>query len=287
MTPDRRPGPAAVAARGWLAAHRWLLLRRLAQLGFLALFLSGPLAGVWIAKGTLASSLTLDLLPLTDPLFLLQSLAAGHRPEMAALIGAAIVLAFYALIGGRGYCAWVCPVNALTDAAHWLRHRLGLGSALRLDRRLRYWLLAAIVAVAAITGIVVWETVNPVTLLHRGLVFGTLFGLGLAGAIVAAVFLFDLAVSERGWCGHVCPVGAFYALIGRFRLPRVAAPGRARCDQCRDCYLVCPEPHVIAPALAAPAAARGTILGIDCTNCGRCIDVCPRDVFAFSIGGRT
>lgn len=286
MKPDRRPGPAAVAAKGWLVVQKWLLLRRFSQAGFLALFLTGPLFGYWVTKGTLASSLTLDLLPLTDPLFALQSIAAGHRPEMTALAGAAIVLAFYALIGGRGYCAWVCPVNPLTDGAHWLRRRLGLGGALRLDRRLRFWLLGAIVAVAAITGTVVWEAVNPVTLLHRGLIFGTIFGFGMASTIVASVVLFDLALTERGWCGHVCPVGAFYAIVGRFRLLRVAAPDRARCDQCRDCYLACPEPHVIAPALTAQAGADGVIRGVDCTSCGRCIDVCPQDVFAFSIGGK-
>jgi hypothetical protein len=28
MTPDRRPGSAAVAAKGWLRAHKWLILRR-------------------------------------------------------------------------------------------------------------------------------------------------------------------------------------------------------------------------------------------------------------------
>jgi ferredoxin-type protein NapH len=123
-------------------------------------------------------------------------------------------------------------------------------------------------------------------LLHRGLVFGTIFGFGMASVIVVAVVLFDLALTERGWCGHVCPVGAFYGAIGRFRMLRVAAPGRARCDQCRDCYLACPEPHVIAPALNAHSGADGVIRGIDCTSCGRCIDVCPRNVFAFSIGGR-
>ena len=287
MNPDRRPGAAAIADKGWLAAHRWLILRRVSQAGFLALFITGPLFGYWLAKGTLASSLTLNVLPLTDPLFLLQSIAAGHRPEAAAIVGAGIVLAFYGLIGGRGFCAWVCPVNPLTDGAHWLRRRLGLGSALRLDRRLRYWLLGAVVAVAAIMGTVVWEAVNPVTLLHRGLIFGTIFGFGMASVVVASVILFDLALTERGWCGHVCPVGAFYAVIGRFRLLRVAAPSRARCDQCRDCYLVCPEPHVIVPALTAPPGADSAIRAIDCTSCGRCIDVCPHNVFAFSIGGKS
>jgi ferredoxin-type protein NapH len=124
-------GADAIAAKGWLRAHKWLLLRRVSQLGILALFLLGPLAGIWIVKGNLAYSLTLDTLPLSDPYVLLQSLLTGHMPEKLALIGVAIVIGFYALVGGRAYCAWVCPVNMVTDSAAWLRHRFGIKSGAR------------------------------------------------------------------------------------------------------------------------------------------------------------
>ncbi|MDP3687171.1 MAG: quinol dehydrogenase ferredoxin subunit NapH, partial [Sulfurimicrobium sp.] len=67
MSTDRNIGVDAVLAKGWLGAHKWLLLRRTSQLGILALFLLGPFAGIWIVKGNLAYSLTLDILPLADP----------------------------------------------------------------------------------------------------------------------------------------------------------------------------------------------------------------------------
>ena len=270
------PTAAAILSKGWFGAHRWLFLRRAAQLGFLALFLAGPLAGIWIVKGTLASSLTLDVLPLTDPYVLLQSLAAGHVAGMTAIIGAGIVAAFYLVVGGRVYCAWVCPVNLLTDAAAALRRRLGLRGGRTPSRALRYWLLAGTLVAAAATGSIAWELVNPVTLLHRGI----LFGFGLAWVVLGAVFLFDLLVAPRGWCGHVCPVGAFYGLLGRASLVRVSARRRRACDDCTDCYRVCPEPRVIVPALkgeGSPLIASG-----ECTNCGRCIDVCSKDVFRFT-----
>ena len=112
--------------RGFLARNRWLLLRRASQLLVLLAFLTGPWFGVWIAKGNLSSSLTLGVLPLTDPLLVLQTLATGHLPYSSALIGAAIVLVFYLLFGGRLFCSWVCPVNVVTDAAAWSRRRLGI-----------------------------------------------------------------------------------------------------------------------------------------------------------------
>ncbi|MDR1708752.1 MAG: quinol dehydrogenase ferredoxin subunit NapH, partial [Candidatus Accumulibacter sp.] len=83
-----RPGREAVAVKGWLAAHKWLLLRRACQLGVLAAFAAGPLFGVWIVKGNLSSSLVLGALPLTDPYVFVQMLAAGFVPAATAAAGA-------------------------------------------------------------------------------------------------------------------------------------------------------------------------------------------------------
>ena len=126
---SKRPGTDAIRQRGWLSANKWLILRRLSQFGILGLFLLGPLAGVWIVKGNLNYSYTLNFLPLTDPLVALQSLFAGHLPETLGIIGVVIVLAFYLLVGGRVYCSWVCPINVVTDTAGWLRDRLGIKAA--------------------------------------------------------------------------------------------------------------------------------------------------------------
>jgi ferredoxin-type protein NapH len=49
-----------------------------------------------------------------------------------------------------------------------------------------------------------------------------------------------------------------------------------------DCFAVCPEHQVIKPALKNAAQGLGpVILSPNCTNCGRCIDVCSKDVFEF------
>lgn len=272
----RRIGAEALAVKGRWRSSQWLVWRRASQLLLLGLFLAGPWFGLWIVKGNLSSSLTLETLPLTDPYVLLQSAAAGHVPEATALIGALIVIAVYLLAGGRAYCSWVCPLNIVTDAAQWLRRRFGIGFGARLRRATRYWVLAVTLAVAAATGTVAWELVNPVSLLHRGI----LFGMGLGWTVIAAIFVFDLLLANRGWCGHLCPVGAFYSLPGYVSPLRVVARGRDRCDDCMDCIAVCPEPQVIPPALkgAGPAVAAGA-----CTRCGRCIDVCAKNVFEFGI----
>jgi len=278
VTPDNKLGDEAIAVKGWWKAWQWLVLRRVTQLGILAAFLAGPWLGIWIVKGNLASSLTLGVLPLSDPYLIVQSMFAGHLPELTAISGAIIVLVFYTLIGGRSYCAWVCPVNIITDTAECLRRKLGIKSAASISRNARYWLLAASLLLASITGTMAWELVNPATLIARSLVFGVGFSLFM----IAFIFVLDTLVSRRAWCGHLCPMGAFYSLLGYYSIVRVSAYNRSQCDDCMECFAVCPEPQVIKPALKGEAKGNGpVIVSANCTNCGRCIDICSKDVFKF------
>jgi ferredoxin-type protein NapH len=275
---SRIPGREAAQKKGWLQAQKWLLLRRISQLGLLGLFLLGPLAGIWVVKGSFSASETLKFLPLTDPLIILQSFLAGHTIAVKALVGALVVFVFYAMIGGRVYCSWACPVNMITDAAAWLNRRLDLKKSLSMSRFTRYWLLGMILFMASMTGTIVWEWGNPVTIFQRGL----LFGMGMAWVLVAAIFILDTFVVKRGWCGHLCPVGAFYSLLGFVSFLRVKAAQREQCTDCMDCFTVCPEPQVIRPALKGEQDSSPLILSNNCINCGRCIDTCPHDVFQFS-----
>ena len=264
-----------MSERSAMARQRWLLLRRASQFSVLVLFLTGTWFGFWVLKGNLSASLFFDIVPLSDPLLVLQTMVSGQWPQTTALTGALLVTVFYLIVGGRVFCSWVCPMNVVTDAAAWLRRRLGIKTGRAPDGRTRYWLLGGLLAATAVSGILVWEWVNPVSLLHRALIFG-LWGSLLP---VAGIFLYDLLIASRGWCGHLCPVGAFYGLLGRTAVLRVSAANREACDDCMDCFVVCPEPQVIRPALKQVGQAHPLILAGNCTNCGRCIDVCDRQVF--------
>lgn len=268
--------------RNWLTRHKWLLLRRTSQLAVLGLYLLGPLAGIWLIKGNLSSSMLLDSVPLTDPLLFLQMLAAGvTAPLSNVVIGALIVSVFYALVGGRVYCSWVCPVNIITDAASALRRFLRIKLNSQLSRHTRYWLLAMTFVLSLVTSSLAYEFINPVSIIHRSLIFG----MGFAVFMILAIFFFDLLITSRGWCRHLCPMGAFYGLLGHFSPLRVRAERREQCKKgCNDCFQVCPEPQVISPALrGADKGISTVILSGNCTNCGRCIDVCPETVFQFGL----
>lgn len=282
LTPKANsPKNAGLEAReklGWWRAYRFLILRRLSQLSIVLMFLSGPIWDFWILKGNYSSSMLFDLIPLTDPLITAESLATGYLPEWKTLLGAGIIVLLYALLASKAFCGWVCPLNIVTDCAAWLRRKLGIRQSAKLPRNLRYGILAMILVGSAVSGTLLWEWINPVAALGRVFVYG----IGATLWLVLVVFLFDLLVVEHGWCGHLCPIGATYALIGAKSMVRVKVQDRQRCDRCMDCYHVCPEPQVLRLPLHGKDEDSQIVLSKDCISCGRCIDVCAENVFAFS-----
>lgn len=266
---------AAVTERGWWKAHQFLILRRLSQISVLLLFAIGPWFGIWLLKGNLSSSELLSTIPLADPLTSLQVLLTGHTPELSLIFGAIIIALFYLLAGGRVFCSWVCPVNIITDTASWLRRTLNLARINDMPRNLRYYLLGLVLVLPILTGLTVWESVNPVPILYRALLFSA--GAGLW--ILVAIFILDLFISDRGWCGHLCPTGALFALLGKLSPIKVSAVNAKDCNNCMDCFVICPESQVIKPALKSK---QPMITNSDCTLCGRCIDVCAPRVFQFT-----
>lgn len=271
-------GKEAREKLGFWYAHRFLVWRRLSQFAILAMFLSGPYWELWILRGNYSGSLLLDLIPLSDPLITAESLATGYLPGATTLIGALIVILIYALLGSKVFCAWVCPLNVVTDCAAWCRRKLGIRQSAKLPRSLRYILLAGILVGSALSGTLLWEWINPVSALGRGLIYG----FGATIWLLISVFLLDLLIVEHGWCGHICPIGAAYGIIGAKSLIRVKVAHRNKCTNCMDCYNVCPEPQVIRPPLHGKDPKTPLILDKDCISCGRCIDVCPEKVFKFS-----
>jgi ferredoxin-type protein NapH len=265
-------GKEARQKLGWWHAHRFLILRRLCQFGVIGLFLLGPTIG--ILKGNLSSSLLLDTVPLTDPLIFMQIVFTGHMPELSAIIGVAIVVVFYALISPRAFCGWVCPMNVVTDFAAWLKRKLEIKASFRWNPQLRYWLLLALLIGSAASGTVLWSWIDPVAALHRGI----LFGMGAGWILILLVFVVDLLLVDHGWCGHLCPLGATYGVIGRKSVIRVTATNREGCTKCMDCYNVCPEPVVLRQPLKE---GDRRVMDQNCMSCGRCIDVCPENVLEY------
>jgi ferredoxin-type protein NapH len=255
--------------------HRYLLLRRTTQVGILVLFWLGAKGHLGVLTGNLSSSRLLGTIPMSDPYAVLQILATGQPLASTVLVGALVVLAFYAVVGGRVFCGWVCPVDLVRGASHWLKQRFAFGGQFRVDRSTRYWVMVLGVLLSSLLGVAAFEWVSPIGMIHRELIYGPGLGLMMIGVIAGI----DLWLVKDGWCGALCPLGAFYSLLGRLARVRVGFDASRR-DHCGDCVPACPENHVIDFGWMKE---RGFIDSGDCMGCGRCLDVCPQSAYRFTL----
>ncbi len=255
--------------------NRYLIARRIVQVTILLLYIAGNIYGWKILQGNLSSSKIFDIIPLADPYAVLQLFAAGSLLATDVLVGAVIILVFYSLVGGRAFCSWVCPINMVTDFANWIRVKTGLHKEewqLRISRKTRYWILGLSLILSFIIAAPAFEFISPISMLHRGLIFG----MGFGWAAVMGVFLFDLFVTKNGWCGHICPLGGFYSLITKPSAIRVKHDAE-KCTLCMNCKNICPEKQV----LWMIGKESVFVTSGECINCARCIEVCNDDALNF------
>lgn len=256
--------------------YKFLIPRRIIQLSILLLFVGGNFFEWEVLKGNYSSAIIVDFLHLSDPYAVLQILASGFLASSSVLFGALLVFLIYVIVGGRMFCSWICPMNIITDLAFRLRRmfKIETQTKVSLSRNFRYYILILSLLVSAVFGLAAFEIISPISMLHRAIVFGS--GAGLA--IVLVVFLVDLFVLKAGWCGHICPLGAFYSFVGKQAIVKVKH-NKDNCTNCMDCFDVCIEDQV----LSIIGKESDFIRSGACTNCGRCIEVCKDDALKYSL----
>lgn len=256
---------------------KYLILRRISQILILGLFFASNYYGVKILQGNLSSSLLFGVVPLSDPFAVLQLYLASFSIASGALVGAVIVFAFYAIVAPRAFCSWVCPVNIITETARWVRVKLGYDKDkkfVNFTRSARYYVLGFTLFISLVTSAPAFEGVSFIGIIQRGVIYGGMLWLFVA----FGVFAVDAFIGDRLVCSKLCPLGAFYAIAGKFALIRVKHDA-ASCTNCMKCKLICPENQV----LGIIGKQSGFITSSECISCGRCIDVCDDDALKFNI----
>jgi polyferredoxin len=204
-----------------------------------------------------------------DPLILLTN------PELNLTVLAAVVgLLILAVLLGRVFCGWICPLGGLIEAADFLLSPLRRQNPLALQRYpkrkvlIRYpvsLLLLGIVLVTAFTPVPVLQFLHPNVWIIR-IVSLTTVGLVFLGLLV----LFSV-FARRLWCTYLCPLGALYGLLARiplFRLKITACSSCGRCDRC--------------PTEAANYADK-EIMAHQCLLCFDYEASCPTEGFRFTL----
>lgn len=246
-----------------MSFKKWGIARAVTQVGVLLLIVS-PLMGLPIFRGNLAAG-EIATVPLADPLAALQVICATGIVIPSFLVAATGVTLFYWLLGGRTFCAWVCPVYLLTEIT--ARFRKPDCDKKPLPLAWKFFSLALVLVLTVATGLPFFEIVSPIGMVTRAVVFATWIPL----LAVLGIIILELLGAERIWCRSLCPLGGWYAMLGRFAPVRIFFH-QDLCTSCQECRRVCPVPEVLDPPLLTGDCR---VRSGDCTRCARCIDICP------------
>lgn len=252
--------------------RKWTIARRMIQFLVIALFCS-PLFFVAVEGdnfffGSLSSS-TIAGIVLSDPFAALQVMMASKKIHLAYMSGALIILTFYLIVRGRTFCSWVCPVNTLLEFTEKLRRFIKVSDR-TYNRHTKKYLSLAVLFLSLLVGVPVFELFSPIGFTVRNVLFS--FGIGIW--IIAAIVIFELLISKRGWCRYFCPLGGFYQSFGKAGIFNVKFDHGA-CVGCDKCRSVCfADPVILEPGIFRESKF---VVSGDCSLCGACVDHCPFD----------
>lgn len=238
-------------------------------------FVSDPENDLDAIKGTTWSG-TFFGLKLSDPLAVLGQSAAGLGIYIPFLLTALIPVIF-TLIFGRFFCGWICPATFLyelnSNLAAWL-HKSGFPVGQKhFDRRLKYLVLLIGVIVSALSGSILFAAIYPPAIIGREIYYAiALGGFGVGTVFFVLTLFFDLLIARRGFCRYLCPGGALYSLLGRYRLLRIKREV-SKCNDCVKCNAIC----------EFELDPMRDDFGQECNNCTACIAVCPTYALSFNI----
>ena len=219
---------------------------------------------------------TLFGLKISDPLAVVAQAFTGFSLYWPFILTTLIPL-IATLLFGRFYCGWICPATLIYELndnlAAWLR-RAGLPvSRRKLDRRIKYVVLGVGLVLSVYFGTVMFGSIYPPAIIGREIYYAiALGGFGAGAVFFLLTLLFDLMVSRRGFCRYVCPGGALYSILGRYRLFRIKR-NVEMCNDCAKCNVVC----------QFGLDPLQDNFGMECNNCTACIAVCPTDALSFTV----
>jgi ferredoxin-type protein NapH len=265
-----------------LKPKQWRRRRWLTLVLVNVLFLVSYKLDIQLLEGALTASRFVGF-HMADLNSALQVMLAYKHVVLNLMIGTATVLIMWILLGGRTFCAWVCPYHLLSEWAEKIHLWLVAKKVIKnrtFDRRVRTVFYVIFILLALLTGYTVFETLSPTGILSRALIYGP----GIALLWVLALLMFEVLVSRRAWCRYVCPIGMTYGFVGLVS-PVQVKYNIKNCHHEGDCRAVCLVPHVLSMTIKGRSPEETMNIGADCTRCGMCVDICPPDSLNFDIKG--
>lgn len=219
-------------------------------------------------------SLSIGKLWFVSPLEGFESLLLTKSLYLPAIIGMIIPVGI-ALVMGRVFCSWICPVSLMLESFDGLRRTITKRSHLRnrllIAKKALWFTLLAELFVSMVLGAPIFVFLSPPGLIGRELMMAVFFGsLAIEGLLLGLIIALEL-LTRRFFCRSFCPLGGLLAFLGIKRKLRVHVRSE-NCTACGRCTGICPM---------GLQPSQGEGLSAYCWNCGDCVDCCRHDALTF------
>jgi polyferredoxin len=206
-----------------------------------------------------------------------------RKVRQSSLVLSGLVM-LLAVLFGPVFCGWVCPLGSVQEWIGKLGKKL-LGKRYNqlipreLDkvlRYLRYLMLGWVVYMSAISGTLIFQSIDPYYALFN---FWT-GEVAVTGLLVLGVTLLGSLVVERPWCKYACPYGALLGITNLFRVFKIRRV-ESSCTSCTLCSRECP--------MNIEVCEVDVVRDHQCISCLECTSeaVCPmNETVVFSTGGK-
>jgi polyferredoxin len=167
-----------------------------------------------------------------------------------------------ALLFGRVYCGYVCPMNTLMIPTERLSKKLNLQT----DKSPNAWLWK--ICMVRIGGYVVIMLLAQ-KLLHKNIPILLIW--------LAVSVLITLRYKPAVFHNLICPFGPLQKVFGRFAKFSEKV-NKESCIGCKLCEKVCPSEAIEVKSTDKKAEIEASI----CLQCTNCQQVCPKDAIHYS-----
>lgn len=190
----------------------------------------------------------------------------------------ALSMLFITAIMGRFFCGFLCAFGTMGDFFWYLGTKLKvkrpkIGTKFdRVLKKLKYMLLVLILLLGWTLGVSLlgehsnpWTTFGMLTKFSGWTDVSVILSLGMLLLLsIAAASLYI----ERFFCRYLCPLGAVFAIVSKFRLFKIQKP-RTLCGSCRACTKRC--------SMGIALYRSSVVKSAECIDCMNCVEICPRD----------
>jgi uncharacterized protein with FMN-binding domain len=209
---------------------------------------------------------------------IISSIAGGSFVLLDNLGRLVLILGVFliTLVWGRFFCGFICSFGAMQD----LLNSIGklIPFKVKVPEKADKWLKLLKYAVLAFVAVGVWGfSVTGDTVWSPWTVFGIYSSLSgwsslkyfltLGGALLLLIIIGSLFI-ERFFCRYLCPLGALFSLVARFRIYSLNRKPE-KCGNCKLCTSKC--------SMGIPLYKYDEVRSGECINCMKCTSVCPNE----------